>query len=373
MKTIGEVLETLAAEGLISEDETNLKNEAESSSPWFIQALMGLGGWIGAAFFFAFASSCFFITMGLSGDFAIGLAFSILGAVCLLATTAHIHSDSTENLFASQFRLVVHLVGHIALIGGVVTGLQLWRLDNYEALLGFLIVLEMATFIWLYPDGIFRFLAAIALVVGLNLIVYDFAIAGTLSILIGLLGLTLFYIFGGLMPAKQEFEHFEILQSAPYGLTFGFIGTIMHELSYGYYVWDGSLLALYQPYLSSFLLLALLFWMMTGLLRSYEIKLLAPSALFIMGLVLLIAIPTLRTPGILAGVLLSLLAFRRKNWILLGLSIISLAAFIIYFYYTLNMTLDMKSYILIGTGLALLLGRLLFQRVLPDLENKEAA
>ena len=48
MKTVGEILDTLLAEGLISAEESNLKNspESENPSPWFIQALMGLGGWI---------------------------------------------------------------------------------------------------------------------------------------------------------------------------------------------------------------------------------------------------------------------------------------------------------------------------------------
>lgn len=375
MKTVAEVLDTLVAEGLISEEESSLKNspDSESPSPWFIQALMGLGGWLGAIFFFSFISSCFFITMNLSGEFAIGIAFSIMGAVCLLATTSHINAAVSPNLFTAQFRLVVHIVGHVALIGGVFVGLQLWRLENYAAVLGLLISVQTAFFVWLYPDGIFRFLGSIAFVFGLNLIVYDFAIVGSLSVLVGGLGLLLFYLFSGIMPAKQELEHFELLQSLPYGLTFGFFGTILHELAYGYYAWEESLFGLYQPYMSSIILLALLLWMIVRLLSSYQISITAPNALFILGLVILIALPTLNTPGIVGGILVVLLAFRRHNWILMGLAYAFLAYFIIYFYYTLNLTLDVKSYILMGTGLALLLGRLLLKRVLPDIENTEAA
>jgi hypothetical protein len=371
-KSVREVLDTLRAEGLISESEANLKNMPDSGSPWFIQLLVGLGGWIGAIFFFSFFLSCFWFTLGISGNFANGLVYSLLGAICLLATSVHIQANFPENLFVEQFRLVAHLVGHVSLLVGVVVGLELWRLPYSEALVGFLVALQMALFIWLYPDAIFRFLAAIALVIGLNLTVYDFAIAGSLSLLVGILGLTLFYIYEGIMPAKQELEHFELLQSVPYGLAFGFFGTILHELSYGFYNYRYEQFALHQPYISSIFLLILVFWMLIRQLRSYNINLFAPNALFILGLVLLIVVSTLNTPGIPAAILLSLLAFRRKNWILLGISCAFLALFISYFYYMLSLELHIKSYILMGTGLALLLGRLVFQRILPELKNEEA-
>jgi uncharacterized membrane protein len=65
------------------------------------------------------------------------------------------------------------------------------------------------------------------------------------------------------------------------------------------------------------------------------------------------------------------IAFWRRNWLLLGLAYAFLAYFIIYFYYTLNQPLDIKSYILTGTGLALLIARILLNRLLPALDNTE--
>jgi hypothetical protein len=374
MKRIGEVLDSLVAEGLVTENEANLKNQPETDSPapWYIQALMGLGGWIAALFFFSFMAWLLLITFNMTEEFLIGISFSVLGAICLLATTYHIHTQTRPNLFLEQFRLLIHIAGHFALLFGISTGLELWRFQYTGALHGFLILVLLGIFVWLYPDAIFRFLAGIAIVVALNLIVYDFLIVGTLSLLIGLLGLSLLIIFAGLLPAKQELAHFELLQSFPYGLVFGFFGTILLQQYYGYDYW-AEVKALYQPELTTVLLLILLLWMLSRLMRSYQIKLSSPNALYILGLVVLIALPTLNTPGIIAGILVVVMAFRRRNWLLLGLAYAFLAYFIIYFYYSLQQPLDIKSYILMGTGLALLIARTLLNRLLPKLDNTEVA
>jgi hypothetical protein len=376
MKNIAEVLDSLVAEGFVTENEANLKNQSDMENPaaWYIQALMGLGGWIAALFFFSFVAWLLLVTFNMNDEFAVGISFSVLGAICLLATTSHIHANTGPNLFMEQFRFVIHVAGHFALLFGISIGLELWRFQYTVALHGFLILVLVGTFIWLYPDAIFRFLAGIAIVVALNLIVYDFMIAGTLSLLIAAFALVLLIIFAGFLPARQELANFELLQSFPYGLVFAFFGTILLEQYYGYSYNYGYWLesnALYHPEWTSIALLVLLLWMLARLMLSYQIKLSSPNALYILALVVLIALPTLNTPGILAGILVVVMAFRRRNWLLLGLAYAFLAYFITYFYYTLNQPLDIKSYILMGTGLALLIARLLLNRLLPALDNTE--
>jgi uncharacterized membrane protein len=306
----------------------------------------------------------------MSNNLAIGITMSILGAFCILGSTAHIASQSSPNLFLEQFRLVFHIVGHLSLLFGISTGLELWQFDYTATLHSVLIIVLLGTFVVFYPDGIFRFLAGIGIVAALNVIVYEFAIAGSLSLLIGVLGLVLLMIFAGFLSARQELANFELLQSFPYGLVFGFFGTILLEQYYGYNRQWMETSSLYQPALTSVLLLILLLWMLIRLMQSYAIRLSSPNALFILGLVVLIALPTVNTPGILAGILVVVMAFRRRNWLLLGLAYAFLAYFIVYFYYDLKQPLNIKSYILMGTGLALLIARLLLHRILPDLDNK---
>jgi uncharacterized membrane protein len=373
MKRIGEVLDALVAEGLVTESEANLKNQPEMDNPpaWYIQVVTAFGGWLAALFFFCFVAWFLLITLSMSNNLAIGITMSILGAFCILGSTAHIASQSSPNLFLEQFRLVFHIVGHLSLLFGISTGLELWRFDHTATLHSVLILVLLGTFVVFYPDGIFRFLAGIGIVAALNVIVYDFTIAGSLSLLIGVLGLVLLIIFAGFLNSRQELANFELLQSLPYGLVFGFFGSILLEQYYGLNRQWMDTNALYQPALTSVLLLILLLWMLIRLMQSYAIKLSSPNALFILGLVVLIALPTLNTPGILAGILVVVMAFRRRNWLLLGLAYAFLAYFIIYFYYNLSQPLNIKSYILMGTGLALLIARLLLHRILPDLEKTE--
>lgn len=70
----------------------------------------------------------------------------------------------------------------------------------------------------------------------------------------------------------------------------------------------------------------------------------------------------------MAGLLIVVLAFRRNNWILLGIAYLFFAGFIIEYYYSLEVTLLTKSIILMVTGVLLILGRLFLRRIVtvPD-------
>jgi uncharacterized membrane protein len=74
----------------------------------------------------------------------------------------------------------------------------------------------------------------------------------------------------------------------------------------------------------------------------------------LLGATMLVSLPVLWTPGILAAVIILVLGFQRGNRLLLGLGAVGLAVFLIAFYYHLEITLLVKSLILLGTGLLLL-------------------
>jgi uncharacterized membrane protein len=75
---------------------------------------------------------------------------------------------------------------------------------------------------------------------------------------------------------------------------------------------------------------------------------------WLVGGTLLVSLPALLTPGILAAVIMLVLAFQRNNRLLLGLGAAGLVVFLIAFYYHLEVTLLVKSLMLLGTGLLLL-------------------
>jgi uncharacterized membrane protein len=122
-------------------------------------------------------------------------------------------------------------------------------------------------------------------------------------------------------------------------------------------------------------MLVLLLWTEVRLLQDYEVSTRSPYALAVMAITILVAIPTMNTPGIMAGLLIVILAFRRRNWILLGIAYIFFAGFIIEYYYSLQVSLLTKSIILMITGVLLILGRLFLRRIVtvPDSPEGGAA
>ena len=110
-------------------------------------------------------------------------------------------------------------------------------------------------------------------------------------------------------------------------------------------------------------------WLVARWLGEYQRSLLSPLGLSILALLGLLTVPSVLTPGIMAGVLLILLGFRNRNRVLSSLAVAFLAGFVIYFYYDLQTTLLVKSLILMVSGLLLLVSRLL----IPTFVKEETA
>ena len=90
-----------------------------------------------------------------------------------------------------------------------------------------------------------------------------------------------------------------------------------------------------------------------------------PYSIFaILASTILLAILLYQAPGIIAAIILLLLAFQRGNRVLMGIAIIFLVVFFVAYYYHLNITLLMKSLTLMSAGACLLILRLVFKPML---------
>jgi uncharacterized membrane protein len=88
--------------------------------------------------------------------------------------------------------------------------------------------------------------------------------------------------------------------------------------------------------------------------------------------VVLLAIPAHQTPGILAAIIVLTVGFWRGNLLLMGLATAFLAGFLTAYYYNLDFTLLVKSFILMGTGVLLLALRLAWLRLVVTNEETDA-
>lgn len=362
--TIGDILDQLGvADDLTDTPEHGDLLLQDNSSPWYIEGLMGCGGWLAAIFIIGLFSTCIFSTWHISDETLSGSLLIVIGAVLTVGTlylNYITRLTGKPNVFASQLSLAMHLAGHILLLGGINTVFGLWRLDG--AFIPIMVIVTIALqllFIRYYADHIFRFISVLVIIAALNLLVYDTEYYVGLSIIVTMTGVLVSFLWTDRLSAAQQVAYYRLLQPLGYALAIGMMGTIIFELT----VNRALLHTLHYPLITSSALLLCLLWVEVTLLRAYQIAPTAPLGMVILGMTVIIALPTMTVPGIIASVLLILLAFRRRNQILLGLAYIALAGFIGYYYYSLNSTLLTKSIILMTTGSLLLLGRVFFRRI----------
>jgi hypothetical protein len=285
--------------------------------------------------------------------------------------------QQAKGIFVSQVTLAVHIAGQLLLMIGINILLYEWlgydSTINYPTILFSLIIIVIEVIlIPFYEDGTFRFLATIVAVMAANTLVYTLNIPATLSILIALLASGVVITWSDVLPAETQIRYRPILHTVGYGLVFGLFGTIMHELSNNPTVNEYSAhFALYTPLITSLLLLALTLWLEVRLLDNYDIPFSHRSAIVILAITIIVTLPTLTTPGILASILLIVLGYRRRHSILLILAYVFMASFISHYYYSLEVTLLIKSFILMTTGVLFLAGGWSFRRFLPVPETKE--
>jgi len=86
---------------------------------------------------------------------------------------------------------------------------------------------------------------------------------------------------------------------------------------------------------------------------------------------LILALATLKAPGIGPAAALLVIGFANGNRILAGLGIIAMLGYLSHYYYSLQITLLEKSAVLAATGVALLAARLALLRYWPASKSEE--
>ena len=362
--TVGEVLERVGLGDYKAKDDAPIPPEARVDR-WYVSALLGCGGWLAALFFFA-CFGIFLFSSLLTSDAP--LTFLGLGVV-LIASSLFLHY-AVRNVFFSQLALALHLTGKLLWYLGWI---ELIEPGNDEYLvIGLVLLITQVIIVPLYNNPAYRAVGALLGILGLFLIVIDLVIPGSLSVLIALVATAIFLIWGGLLPDRVQVRYYDFLYSTGTTLVTALLGLIVAQLAYGefarlemlndlYYRYT----PLYTPFITSIFLLMLVLWAVVRELRVYGITPTDRAGTIALGAIILITLPTLTTPGILAGILLLILAFRQSERVLMVYAYIFMTIFIIYFYYLLNITLLVKSIILMLTGVLFLGARFVYRARVP--------
>ena len=310
-------------------------------TPWYVRVLQGFTGQFAAVFLLLFVLSLF-------KDFVKQeeVAF-VLGLVLIGAAYAVFRQLSTA--FAGQFGLMLSFTGHALCLFAVHRSLE-----NSSTWL--MIAIIEAVLVWVIPHFLHRFFSCYAAASALVIASIKLPILWLMPSLTMIAVILLWLHEAKWLTQSARFR--------PIAYAFTFVAIQMHSIfSLGYAAVfkaaEGRELSA-QTWLipiNEVLLGAMLVVTIIKLLARYHVAVLSKQGLtaIIAGSVL--ALMSLQATGLAIAWILILLGFSAGNRVLLGLGFFAFWSYLGRYYYFLNISLLDKSYVLIGTGVLMLLMR----------------
>ncbi len=333
--TVGDLIRSLRSGGLLAEAgaETIAKSlaggDVNQPLPWYLQVLLGAGAWTAAASFVVFIGSVFTLG-GETALFFLGLLM-VAAAAALRRLSSHV--------FASQFALAMSVTGHILIF------VYVGEKSRSPLALAATSTALAAVLYSLYKDPLHRFLsvgAALALWIAWILRDRELHHGLHLAVLVEVGGLALF---------SERAGRIEALRPAAYAFAAALPATLLFPLFPD--------LAFESPMWPSRAVVAL---GLLGLVIRTAGKENLRREPVVLALAAIVLLGLFTAPGILAALGLLVLGYARREGLLVGLGALSLALFIVMFYYDLDMDLGTKSAVMAGSGLLLLAARALLVR-----------
>jgi uncharacterized membrane protein len=349
-----QLIQKLMSKGLLVPD---IDASASVQSPWYIKTMHGISGWI-ASMFLLFSLGIMFhgLLNNATAMLVVGLIF--VGAAYMLIVSQE------DNPFLGQFTITLSLAGQAMVTFGL---FSFFRHSLSESSLPWylLSIFELAL-VYLIPNYLHRLLSGFVFGYALMSAVYISGL-GTLGLSV-LLGATVWIWF-------SEFQHPRCIScKLPLGFSLSLVLFANSLFGHpGYYIWNNGSLSHYNPnlyWLSISINTAILLYVVWRLTDKEE-KHITPLKILAVIFALGIGILGSQMGGLVAGIVILLVAFSRGNMVLVGLSVAQLIWSISHYYYTLHATLLTKSLYLIGTGVVLILLYYLFKRFVVDSRQKE--
>lgn len=349
----------LQAEGLVAGERPAADKAA---SPWYVRAMLGIAGWIGAFFLLLF------VGVGFSFVMDDGAAAIVVGAVCCGAAY-FLFRQFDGNDFAGQFALAISMVGQMLIVVGLSQYLKPEQAPLYLAVAAVEVGLAL-----LVPNFLHRVLATCGAAIALALAVYVLQLHGLSAPLI-CAGLA----FVWLEPKRWAGDG-SLWRPVGYGLVlalllaelFRLVGGGGDMFATGGYGAPQTWLALHGPMIGRGLIALVLAWLAFAICRREGLEPANRTTILAVVAALAFGLLALDAPGLASAVLVLLLGFAAGNRILMAVAILSLLGFVSHYYYSLHATLLEKSGLLAVTGLVLLGACFALRRTAPAPAATEA-
>jgi len=351
------LLALLAARGLIRDRDQAVTLPA--ASPWFVKVLQALSGWLASLF--------------LLGTFGVALhalfdtpsALMLIGAG-LIAVTYVLLKNQADTLFFEHVALSLSLAGQAMIAFALFRWISLHPFSHplpWAALAGLELILLFGI-----PNYLHRLFSAVVLTLA---VIEAASLVGGSAIVIPLVLLTTVWLW---QSEYRHPRHLSLKQAAGYGLSlalFWVAGSGWDTAWWSIRPHSHSSVWLTHSTLTSLLNGAVMLY------AAYTLPRVSGNTIrfSLMGLIFLAAIALLSTqmPGLSVALTLLIIGFVRGNRLLQGLSIAALLWSVGRFYYTLHTTLLIKSALLTGTGILLLVVYALFRRTSDPITQEGAS
>ena len=352
-----ELWDRLAAGGMVEGDRPP---PAPAQSPWYVRAMLGAAGWIGALFLTAFIGAAFFFVME-NGVAAIVAGLTICGAAFFLFRLFD------GNDFAEQFALAISLLGQVMLGIGLMQLLERQEAAFYLALAAVEAALALAVANFLH-----RVLASAGAAVALALAINALQLHGlTAPILCA--GLAWIWI----EPSRWATGG-GLWRPIGYGLVLALLLVETFRLAGGPSLLGMATerpgwIALHGPLIGRAFTAAILVGVAFVLARREGFGAGSGTTRVALAAAVGVGLISLGAPGFASALIVLLLGFAAGNRLLLALGILSLLGFVSHFYYSLHATLLEKSGLMALTGILLLGAWFLLRRYAPAPPAEETA
>ncbi|MGH7909721.1 MAG: DUF4401 domain-containing protein, partial [Thermodesulfobacteriota bacterium] len=330
--------ETLCAAGVAS---GQAPADTGPHSPWYVRAMLGVAGWIAAAFLFGF------VGQALPWVVDSKVAALAVGALMIAAAYALFRVEVGRD-FLGQFALAMSLAGQALAAVGV------FGVFQREALAWAAIGAGEALLAVLLPSFVHRVWSSYATAMCVALALAE---GGAAVLAAGAVGAGAAWLW------SRELEwaaRSSMVRPIAYGLALGLIqiqgDALFTQGLLGTLAEDRDQAAWAQPWVGEILTGLVLVGAVVHLVAG-DSRLARRDAMIALAAAVGFALLSLRAPGIATGVMLVALGFAGGNRVLTGLGIAALLFYLGAYYYTLQATLLAKSAVLAATGAALLAAR----------------
>ncbi|MDW7695011.1 DUF4401 domain-containing protein [Flammeovirgaceae bacterium SG7u.111] len=341
MKTDFTLKEFLGEEWESSQTElAGLAKTNQAEVHWAVKVLSFLGAWLAALLLMLFLA-----LTGLLESEGVMLGLGVL----LTAVAVWVGRVEKISPIAEPFFLSVGLIGQCLFVAGVIL-----LLDGVQELPILLLIAALELVILIFSQSqLQRFVSVVAVVFCLYGIVIEIEIPQLIHFITGLLaaGLVYMWVFKEKLVYQVRWIN-GYFDAVAYSLAFSLIGVLAVSVNRDFYH------EYFDPrwwwVTSGFIIFSLLFALYFAL-ENFQLQ---NKKWLVLGLCLLILLPTLPAPGIAASLLFLVVGSYHGEKILVGVGVIAGVVFISYFYYNLQVSLLHKSFYLMGAGLLFFLFRI---------------